>query len=340
MRVRTDDLQSARPERAIKRVRSDLAAHSSPGSTTDVPRSVSQVLSDAENVANSATTPEDQVKDEVPALAEPVTEEKLENGDVPPATEEKPANETSDAPSAPATSDQAEQPEQAALGLLASEPTKDAAESHSEASTPALDSTDDTEEVGRSTPTASEPPSARNSHIVRSQSADPMQRASRIYSSSSAVSQSLRGSSSQASMTGDDSSISTTGRRSSRKKRSKSIDPAQLKEKKSKRKVVVDDFELVRVLGKGCAGKVLLVRHKPTSGVYALKAITKRHVLAHQELQHTLTEQAVLKRMAAEGTDPFVVRLWWSFHDKEYLYLVMVRCSTVICPAKITLIQI
>ena len=35
--------------------------------------------------------------------------------------------------------------------------------------------------------------------------------------------------------------------------------------KKSQRKVVIDDFEMMRVLGKGCAGKVLLVRHKQTS---------------------------------------------------------------------------
>ena len=70
--------------------------------------------------------------------------------------------------------------------------------------------------------------------------------------------------------------------------------------------------------------KVLLVKHKATGSLYALKAITKRHVLAHQELQHTLTEQAVLKRMAREGQDPFVVKLWWSFHDKENLFLVMV----------------
>ncbi|KAF8580107.1 kinase-like protein [Ramaria rubella] len=80
---------------------------------------------------------------------------------------------------------------------------------------------------------------------------------------------------------------------------------------------------MMRVLGKGCAGKVLLVRHRASSALYALKAITKRHVLAHQELQHTLTEQAVLKRMAHEATDPFVVKLWWSFHDKENLFLVM-----------------
>jgi serum/glucocorticoid-regulated kinase 2 len=95
------------------------------------------------------------------------------------------------------------------------------------------------------------------------------------------------------------------------------------------RKVRMSDFEMIRMLGKGCAGKVLLVRHKGSSRLYALKAITKRHVLAHQELQHTLTEQAVLRRMAAEGIDPFVVKLWWSFHDKENLFLVMVRLPCI-----------
>ncbi|UZJ52321.1 hypothetical protein CBS101457_001641 [Exobasidium rhododendri] len=88
-------------------------------------------------------------------------------------------------------------------------------------------------------------------------------------------------------------------------------------------KVTVNDFDMIRVLGKGCAGKVLLVRHLPTKGLFAMKSIHKRHVLAHQELQHTLTEQAVLKRMAKEVMDPFVVKLWWSFHDKSNLYLVM-----------------
>ncbi len=93
--------------------------------------------------------------------------------------------------------------------------------------------------------------------------------------------------------------------------------------RKGSNKVTVDDFEMLRVLGKGCAGKVLLVRHSSSRGLYAMKSIHKRHVLAHQELQHTLTEQAVLKRMAKDVLDPFVVRLWWSFHDRNNLYLVM-----------------
>jgi serum/glucocorticoid-regulated kinase 2 len=37
-----------------------------------------------------------------------------------------------------------------------------------------------------------------------------------------------------------------------------------------------------------------------------------------------MTEQAVLKRMARSNSDPFVVKLYWSFHDKENLFLVMV----------------
>jgi serum/glucocorticoid-regulated kinase 2 len=42
--------------------------------------------------------------------------------------------------------------------------------------------------------------------------------------------------------------------------------------------VNIDSFEVLRVLGKGCAGKVLLVKEKRVGTVLALKAITKRHV--------------------------------------------------------------
>jgi serum/glucocorticoid-regulated kinase 2 len=55
----------------------------------------------------------------------------------------------------------------------------------------------------------------------------------------------------------------------------------------------------------------------------ALKSIVKAHVLAHSELSHTLTEQAVLKRMSREIRNPFIVHLEFSFHDKDNLFLVM-----------------
>ncbi|KAI8447272.1 AGC protein kinase, partial [Phakopsora pachyrhizi] len=94
-------------------------------------------------------------------------------------------------------------------------------------------------------------------------------------------------------------------------------------------RTTVEDFEILSVLGKGCAGKVLMVKYRKASSskadrVYAMKSIKKNHVLAHRELQHTLTEQSVLRRVADEPeSNPFIVRLWWSFHDKDHLFLVM-----------------
>ncbi|KEI38690.1 uncharacterized protein L969DRAFT_17769 [Mixia osmundae IAM 14324] len=92
---------------------------------------------------------------------------------------------------------------------------------------------------------------------------------------------------------------------------------------RKERKANVDDFDIIRVLGKGCAGKVMLVRKKRTDAVYAMKAIPKHHVLAQRELNHTLTEQRVLRNVADHHDNPFIVKLWWSFHDKENLYLIM-----------------
>ncbi|KAI9429615.1 hypothetical protein BJY52DRAFT_1352429 [Lactarius psammicola] len=65
--------------------------------------------------------------------------------------------------------------------------------------------------------------------------------------------------SASASATEDDSSVNTSHEHRERKKRSKSA--ARIKERLS-RKFQVSDLEMMRVLGKGCAGKVLHERHK------------------------------------------------------------------------------
>ncbi|WVQ79370.1 hypothetical protein IAT38_001467 [Cryptococcus sp. DSM 104549] len=86
----------------------------------------------------------------------------------------------------------------------------------------------------------------------------------------------------------------------------------------------LEDFQLIRVLGKGCAGRVLLVKHTPSNGIHAMKAISKRSVLTHDELPHTLTENAILRRFATdEPHNRFVSRLHYSFTDKENFYFVM-----------------
>lgn len=79
----------------------------------------------------------------------------------------------------------------------------------------------------------------------------------------------------------------------------------------------------MRVLGKGCSGKVLLARYKQRHQLYAIKAIHKKHVLAHRELAHTLTEQKILKKMATLRLSPYIVDLAWSFQDADNLFLCL-----------------
>jgi serum/glucocorticoid-regulated kinase 2 len=289
-------------ERAIKRVRSDLAAHlKRPSTEIPGPGSISTSLSneDADTVIVSTA-------ELSPFAPEPSPTTDAPKEEVPPPSKvpqqfsrdlTTPGEVTADVP----------------------KPKEIAEEPKNEVLIP--DSKDDGE-IGITTPIATETHTTR---ILRSQSADPT---TRNRNFKPVPLSSREGTLSQTSETTEDDESSIVseskkyGSRIGRKKRALSVDPNRELKKRSK-KVAVDDFEMMRVLGKGCAGKVLLVRHKPTSDLFALKAITKRHVLAHQELQHTLTEQAVLKRMAAEGKDPFVVKLWWSFHDREHLFLVM-----------------
>lgn len=54
-----------------------------------------------------------------------------------------------------------------------------------------------------------------------------------------------------------------------------------------------------------------------------MKAIQKKHVLAHRELEHTQTEQFILKRCTEDALNPFVVKMACSFHDQSTLYLAL-----------------
>ena len=302
VRVRTDDLESVRVERAIKRVRSDLAAHLKRPSA-DGPISISTSVSkdDGDTVIVSTSTSSPLVPEPSPTaeISQELVEDISPSSEVPKVTPK----------------------ERTVLGNITAEVLKPKGILEEPKTEVFIsDSRDDDD----STPVTTDTHTTR---IPRSQSADPTKRSRNFMPSPLSG---RDGTLSQTSETTEDDESSVVseskkynkGSRVGRKKRAHSVDPNRELKKRSK-KVAIDDFEMMRVLGKGCAGKVLLVRHKPTTDLFALKAITKRHVLAHQELQHTLTEQAVLKRMAAEGKDPFVVKLWWSFHDREHLFLVM-----------------
>jgi len=81
----------------------------------------------------------------------------------------------------------------------------------------------------------------------------------------------------------------------------------------------VEDFDLLKVVGKGSFGKVMQVRKKDTDRIYALKTIRKQHIISRSEVAHTLAERSVL----AQINNPFIVPLKFSFQSPDKLYLVL-----------------
>ncbi|KAI0198897.1 Pkinase-domain-containing protein [Astrocystis sublimbata] len=86
-----------------------------------------------------------------------------------------------------------------------------------------------------------------------------------------------------------------------------------------KGKLQMDDFELLKVVGKGSFGKVMQVRKKDTNRIYALKTIRKQHIISRSEVAHTLAERSVL----AQINNPFIVPLKFTFQSADKLYFVL-----------------
>lgn len=88
---------------------------------------------------------------------------------------------------------------------------------------------------------------------------------------------------------------------------------------KNNKHLNIEDFDLLKVIGKGSFGKVMQVRKHDTQRIYALKTIRKAHIISRSEVNHTLAERTVL----AQIDNPFIVPLKFSFQSPEKLYLVL-----------------
>uniref|UniRef100_A0A674MZV0 non-specific serine/threonine protein kinase n=1 Tax=Takifugu rubripes TaxID=31033 RepID=A0A674MZV0_TAKRU len=60
-------------------------------------------------------------------------------------------------------------------------------------------------------------------------------------------------------------------------------------------RVTMNDFEYLKLLGKGTFGKVILVKEKATGVHYAMKILRKEVIIAKDEVAHTVTESRVLQ---------------------------------------------
>ncbi|KAJ3134256.1 Serine/threonine-protein kinase [Physocladia obscura] len=85
-------------------------------------------------------------------------------------------------------------------------------------------------------------------------------------------------------------------------------------------RMTASDFSTLRVIGKGAFGEVRLVQKSDSGKIYAMKTLKKSEMLKKSQLAHVKAERDVL----AESTNtPWVVQLFYSFQDSNYLYLIM-----------------
>mmetsp|Transcript_642 Transcript_642/g.1042 ORF Transcript_642/g.1042 Transcript_642/m.1042 type:complete len:354 (-) Transcript_642:1142-2203(-) len=87
--------------------------------------------------------------------------------------------------------------------------------------------------------------------------------------------------------------------------------------------VTMDDFELLKVIGKGTYGKVLLVKKTDTQQYFAMKILKKSFIAHKNQIEHTKTERNILAKIK----HPFIVKMHYAFHNKKKLYFVLDYCS-------------
>ncbi|UJR14847.1 hypothetical protein I4U23_001832 [Adineta vaga] len=85
------------------------------------------------------------------------------------------------------------------------------------------------------------------------------------------------------------------------------------------KRINFDDFELIKIIGRGAFGTVDLVRRKTSGQVYAMKTLSKFEMLKRSDSAFFWEERNI---MAFSNSD-WIVKLHYAFQDAKNLYMIM-----------------
>ena len=80
-----------------------------------------------------------------------------------------------------------------------------------------------------------------------------------------------------------------------------------------------DDYDQIKVIGRGAFGKVQLVRHKSTGQVYAMKRLSKADLIKRSDSAFFWEERHIMAHARSE----WIVKLHFAFQDSKHLYMLM-----------------
>lgn len=93
----------------------------------------------------------------------------------------------------------------------------------------------------------------------------------------------------------------------------------------NKQFIAPKDFDLLKVIGMGAFGKVLQVRNRHSSQIFAMKVISKRLIKRKGSyVENILAERNILHKIA---NHPFIVTMHASFQTREKLFIIMGFCA-------------
>ena len=89
---------------------------------------------------------------------------------------------------------------------------------------------------------------------------------------------------------------------------------------KKKSRLKITDFDILKPISRGAYGRVFLARKKKTQDIFAIKVLKKDELYKKKQYDRIMAERNI---MAMTANNDFVVKMYYSFQGKEYLYLVM-----------------